>query len=54
MRFDEYAYNETRYKSLQKSKPEVAEQLMKLANADAANRYALMEQLAKLQCGKTD
>jgi hypothetical protein len=27
----------------------VAEQLMKMANADAANRYALMEQLAKLQ-----
>ena len=25
---------------------------MKLANADAANRYALMEQLAKLQCGE--
>jgi pyruvate-ferredoxin/flavodoxin oxidoreductase len=49
IKFDEYAYNETRYKSLLKTKPEVAEKLMKLANADAANRYALMEQLAKLQ-----
>jgi pyruvate-ferredoxin/flavodoxin oxidoreductase len=54
MKFEEYAYGENRYKSLQKSKPEAAEKLMKLANADAANRYSLMEQLAKLQCGKTD
>jgi pyruvate-ferredoxin/flavodoxin oxidoreductase len=51
MRFDEYAYGENRYRSLKQIKPEAAEQLMKLANADAANRYALMEQLAKLQCG---
>ncbi len=54
MKFEEYAYGETRYRSLQKSKPEAAQQLMKLANADAADRYALMEQLAKLQCGKTE
>jgi pyruvate-ferredoxin/flavodoxin oxidoreductase len=52
MKFEEYAYGETRYRSLQQLKPEAAEQLMKLANADAANRYALMEQLAKLQCGQ--
>jgi pyruvate-ferredoxin/flavodoxin oxidoreductase len=54
IKFEEYAYNETRYRSLQKSKPEAAERLMKLANADAVNRYALMEQLAKLQCAKND
>jgi pyruvate-ferredoxin/flavodoxin oxidoreductase len=53
IRFDEYAYNENRYKSLLKSKPEAAEQLMKLANGDAAQRYALMEQLAKIQCEKS-
>jgi pyruvate-ferredoxin/flavodoxin oxidoreductase len=52
MRFDEYAYGENRYRSLKQIKPEAAEQLMKLANADAANRYALMEQLAKIQCEK--
>jgi pyruvate-ferredoxin/flavodoxin oxidoreductase len=52
MKFEEYAYGENRYKSLQKSNPQAAEQLMKLANADAANKYALMEQLAKLQCEK--
>jgi pyruvate-ferredoxin/flavodoxin oxidoreductase len=53
IRFDEYAYNENRYKSLLKSKPEVAEQLMKLANSDAAHRYLLMEQLSKLQLGQS-
>jgi pyruvate-ferredoxin/flavodoxin oxidoreductase len=52
IKFDEYAYGENRYKSLKQSRPEAAEQLMKLANADAAHRYSLMEQLAKLQCEK--
>jgi pyruvate-ferredoxin/flavodoxin oxidoreductase len=53
IRFDEYAYGENRYKSLQKLKPEAAERLMKLANADAVQRYSLMEQLAKIQCDKS-
>jgi len=53
IRFDEYAYNENRYKSLLKSKPEIAEQLMKLANEDAAHRYFLMEQLSKLEPKKS-
>jgi hypothetical protein len=43
--FDEYAYGEDRYRSLKQSKPEVAAELMKLANRDAVT-YALMEQLA--------
>jgi len=50
--FDEYAYGEDRYRSLKQSKPEVAAELMKLANRDAVERYALMEQLAKLKCGQ--
>ena len=50
--FSEYAYNEDRYKSLKQSKPEVAAELMKLANRDAVERYALMEQLANLKCGQ--
>jgi pyruvate-ferredoxin/flavodoxin oxidoreductase len=50
--FSEYAYNEDRYKSLKQSKPEVAAELMKLANRDAVERYALMEQLAGLKCGQ--
>jgi pyruvate-ferredoxin/flavodoxin oxidoreductase len=48
--FEEYAYGENRYRTLKQSKPEAAAELIKLANSDAAQRYALMEQLAKLQC----
>ena len=50
--FEEYAYTENRYRSLKQSKPEVAAQLMKLASNDAVKRYALMEQLANLNCDK--
>jgi len=52
MTFEEYAYGEDRYRSLKQSKPDVAAELMKLANRDAVDRYALMEQLAKIQCGQ--
>jgi len=50
--FEEYAYGENRYRTLKQSKPEVAAELMKLAKNDAAQRYALMEQLANLNCEK--
>jgi pyruvate-ferredoxin/flavodoxin oxidoreductase len=52
MEFSEYAYNENRYRSLKQSKPDAAAELMKLANRDAVERYALMDQLAKLKCGQ--
>ncbi len=48
--FKEYAYGEGRYKQLVQSKPQAAEDLLKLASSDAVQRYALMEQLAKLEC----
>jgi pyruvate-ferredoxin/flavodoxin oxidoreductase len=48
--FEEYAYGENRYRTLKQSKPEAAAKLMKLASKDAAQRYALMEKLAKLNC----
>ncbi|MHC4572260.1 MAG: pyruvate:ferredoxin (flavodoxin) oxidoreductase [Planctomycetota bacterium] len=48
--FEEYAYSENRYRTLKQSKPETAEELLKLAKSDAIQRYALMEQLAKLSC----
>jgi pyruvate-ferredoxin/flavodoxin oxidoreductase len=48
--FEEYAYGENRYRMLKQSKPDVAADLIKLASKDAADRYALMEQLAKLTC----
>ena len=50
--FEEYAYGENRYRSLKQSQPEAAAKLMKLANRDAVDRYALMEQLANLKCGQ--
>jgi pyruvate-ferredoxin/flavodoxin oxidoreductase len=49
--FKEYAYGENRYRTLTQSKPEAAAQLIELAGKDAAERYALMEQLANLSCG---
>jgi pyruvate-ferredoxin/flavodoxin oxidoreductase len=49
-KFEDYAYGENRYRVLQKSKPEAAAKLIKLASSDAAQRYALMEQLANLSC----
>jgi pyruvate-ferredoxin/flavodoxin oxidoreductase len=48
---EEYVYGENRYRTLRQSKPETAAELLKLAKSDAAERYALMEQLAKLPCG---
>ncbi|MBN2180306.1 MAG: pyruvate:ferredoxin (flavodoxin) oxidoreductase [Sedimentisphaerales bacterium] len=50
--FEDYAYGENRYRTLQQSKPEAAAELMKLASQDAARRYELMEQLANLKCEK--
>jgi pyruvate-ferredoxin/flavodoxin oxidoreductase len=50
--FEEYAYGENRYRTLKQSKPEAAARLMKLARNDAVKRYALMEQLANLNCDK--
>ncbi len=49
-KFEDYAYGENRYRTLKQAKPEVAADLMKLSAADAAQRYALMEQLANLKC----
>ena len=44
----DYAYNETRYTMLTKSRPEEARRLMELAQQDATNRWRLYEQLAGL------
>ena len=45
---EEYIYGENRYRSLQKSNPQAAAELLKLAKDDVAQRYALMQQLASL------
>jgi len=49
LELEEYIYGENRYRSLRKSQPEAAAQLLELAKKDAAERYTLMGQLAKLK-----
>jgi pyruvate-ferredoxin/flavodoxin oxidoreductase len=48
MEFSEYAYNENRYRVLQKSKPEIAAKLMAQATEDAKRGYETLEKLSKL------
>jgi len=45
--FEEYAYGENRYRSLQKAKPELAAKLMAQAKQDVAFRYAQLQKLAE-------
>ena len=47
IRFEEYAYMETRYKMLTKSNPEAARSLMELAQGDVQRRWKIYENLAK-------
>ena len=47
MRFEDYAYLETRYKMLTKSNPEEAKRLMVLAEGDAKQRWQWFEEAAK-------
>jgi len=46
--FEEYAYSENRYKSLKKSNPKAAEELMKKATHWTAARFAYYQKLAAL------
>ncbi len=50
----EYAYRETRYKMLTKSKPEEAARLLSLAQEDVRSRWHFYEQMARLHYGKTE
>jgi pyruvate-ferredoxin/flavodoxin oxidoreductase len=50
----DYAYRETRYKMLTKSKPEEAARLLVLAQEDVRSRWQFYEQMAKLHYGKVD
>ncbi len=45
---DKYIYNETRYKMLTQSKPEVAAQLLEEAQGDVIKKWRLYEQLAAM------
>mgnify|MGYP001568108577 FL=1 len=44
--FEEYAYNENRYRSLKAARPELAAELMKQANAIAKRKYSYLKHLA--------
>ncbi|GAB62271.1 MAG: pyruvate:ferredoxin (flavodoxin) oxidoreductase [Candidatus Jettenia sp.] len=44
--FEEYAYNENRYRSLRASNPELAAALMKEAGADVKRRWILLKHMA--------
>jgi pyruvate-ferredoxin/flavodoxin oxidoreductase len=50
----DYIYNENRYRALLKAKPEEAKRLYELFQADVADRFALMERLANMQCCQED
>ncbi len=50
IRFEEYAYNETRYRMLARSNQEAARRLLDLAQNDATNRWERYQQLAALSC----
>lgn len=46
IKFEDYAYRETRYKMLTKAKPEDAERLLKFAQKEVNDRFKIYEQLA--------
>jgi pyruvate-ferredoxin/flavodoxin oxidoreductase len=46
IKFEEYAYMETRYKMLTKSHPHEAKELMKLAQQDVNERWKALEEMA--------
>ncbi|MDP8219063.1 MAG: pyruvate:ferredoxin (flavodoxin) oxidoreductase [Candidatus Theseobacter exili] len=52
MALEDYIYKENRYLMLTKTKPEVAKQLLKLAQEDVAARWKLYEQMAKFDYSK--
>ncbi|HPN39694.1 MAG TPA: thiamine pyrophosphate-dependent enzyme, partial [Melioribacteraceae bacterium] len=51
IKLEDYIYNETRYKMLTKSHPEIAKELLALAQEEVNKRYRYYEQLASLDFG---
>ncbi len=51
MELKDYVYNETRYKMLSLSQPELAKQLLTAAEEDVASRWQLYSYLANMPCG---
>jgi pyruvate-ferredoxin/flavodoxin oxidoreductase len=50
--FEQYAYNETRYRMLVQSDEQRAEMLLKLAKQDVKNRWEFYKQMAALHYGE--
>jgi pyruvate-ferredoxin/flavodoxin oxidoreductase len=46
--YEEYAYAETRWKMLTKSKPDAAKELLRMASEHVAAKWQYLEQLSKL------
>ncbi|NLF32692.1 MAG: pyruvate:ferredoxin (flavodoxin) oxidoreductase, partial [Planctomycetes bacterium] len=51
MSFKDYAYEQTRYKMLTKSKPDAAAELIELAQTDTTSRWHLYRQMAEMAYG---
>ena len=49
IKYEEFAYQQTRFKMLTKSKPEAAARLLVQAQQDAVRRWRFYEQLAAMQ-----
>ncbi len=51
IRYEDFAYQQNRFKMLTKSKPEDAKRLLELAQKDVAARWAMYENLAAMSGG---
>ncbi len=51
--FEQYAYNETRFKMLTQSQPERAAQLLEMAQGDVLRRWRMYQQLAAMDYSQT-
>ncbi|MBZ0258948.1 pyruvate:ferredoxin (flavodoxin) oxidoreductase, partial [bacterium] len=52
--YQDFAYNQTRFKMLTKSKPERARELLKHAQEDVNSRWSLYRQMADMKYGQSD
>ena len=52
--YQDFAYQQTRFKMLTKSKPEEAKRLIKLGQEDTTSRWHLLSQMAAMDYGPAD
>jgi pyruvate-ferredoxin/flavodoxin oxidoreductase len=53
VKYEDFAYQQVRFKSLTKSKPAAAKELLDLAQQDILRRWSLYEQMAAMRVGNT-